>query len=372
MGVTWLVLRFRCYAANPEALPDLRQLLDKYHQRVTKGIAKDVEDMAVDRPLYLDTKVASRTFNTLDGDHDMDKFLAAIPGFYSSAKVKRNEHIFEGLNSKQLPQSVISFLDRSLSSDLLDDADKQERIKKCLKAVNSDPLLLQCTFKQALLSASYSTVFKCVDFIHLSLAQSEFKLHDKESDADRWVREYARCVVAIAINRISDYDDKWTAIVQRHLGLPNSHMKKWRSQGDSVRLYNLIYLIRKWDLERLTVEGDFGPGTVLNKSMMEACRLEVANAAPEVQHEFCVLWNKLTSVAQGRVRASRAKRLNTVHILSAIRNVFIPLHGGEEFLPATPIDNDDQFLQLARLYPVCDEFVDGNQGYGHFHNGVRN
>ena len=376
MGVIWLGLQFRCYAANPGARPDLRQLLDKYYQRITKGITKDVEDMAVDSldpPLYLDTKVASRTFNTLDGDHDMDKFLAAIPGFYSSAKVKRDGHIFEGLNSKQLPHSVISFLDRSLSSDLLEDADKQEHIKNCLKAINSDPLLLECTFRQALLSASHSTVFKCVDFVHLSLAQSW--VHDKESDADRWVREYARCVVAIAINRISDYDDKWISIVQRHLGLPKSRIKRWRSQGDSVRLCNLIHLIRKLEPSQLNVKGDFEPGTVLNNSIIEACRLKVENAAPELRHEFCALWNGLVDVAKGRVPAPLATRLNTIHILSVIRNVFISLHGGVKFLPAayrTPVD-DHQFLQSAPFYPACaGANYHENQEYVHFHNGVRN
>ena len=354
MGVIWLGLLLRYSAAscsqNPETFPDIRPSLYKYYQRITKGITKEVEDMAQSHASHLDTSVISGTFNTLDDDLDMEQFLAAIPGFYNSDKVNRDLHNFERLNSKQLPASIISFLDHSLSSDVLSESSKQERIENCLKAINSDSLLLECTFRQALLSTSHSTVFKCIDFVHLTLAQS----HD--NDTKPRVRQYAQCVVAVAINRISDYDDKWTAIIQRHLGLPESRMNAYRSQSESVRLCNLIYLIRQFKLNpaRLRERGDFGPEGVWHNSLTEARRLKVASAAPELQQEFCTLWNELVDVAQCRVHVNEAARLNIIHILSVIRDVFIPLHGGVEFPPvAYRTPTNDNLLASARFYPVC-------------------
>ncbi|KAI0252041.1 hypothetical protein BJV78DRAFT_1282034 [Lactifluus subvellereus] len=344
MCVIWLKLRRRYYAAlrspRPETVPDIRQSLYECYQRITKGITKGVEDMA-HRSLDLDTSVVSRTFKTLDGDHDMDQFLAGIPGFYSSAKVIRDPHIFERLNSKQLPDSVISFLDHSLSSNLLTAKDKVDRIKNCVEAINSDPLLLQCTFRQAL-SFVNSIVFEYLDFV--KFAQSQV------TNADPWTRDYARCIVAVAINRIPDYHHNcWTSIVQDHLGFANV------PDADSVRLRNLIRLIGQLKTSQLNVMGGFEPGRVWHNSMTEARRLEVENATPEHQHEFCALWNELARVAQRLEPAPPAARLNTMHILSVIRNVFIPLHGGVGFLPDEyhrPRD-DNHLLESAQFYHVC-------------------
>ena len=347
MGVIWLGLQLRYYAVlrgpSPETLPSIRQSLYECYQRITKGITKEVEDMA-HRSLYLDTSVFLRTFNTLDGDHDMDQFLAGIPGFYSSAKVERNLPNFERLNSGQLPDSVISFLDHSLSSELLSGPSKQERIKNCLKAINSDPLLLQCTFRRALSSVN-SIVFKCADFITLAQAQV--------TSADPWTKDYARCIVAVAINRISDYDDKWAAIIQDYLGLALAK-EEYQSEAESVRLCNLIHLLRQVKMSQLNVRGYFEPGRVWHNSLTQARELDVAKAAQGRRNEFCALWNELANVAQGRVQP-RAARLNTMHILSIIRNVFIPLHGGTDFPPVEyrTHRDDSHLLESAQFYLVC-------------------
>ncbi|KAI0252052.1 hypothetical protein BJV78DRAFT_1361193 [Lactifluus subvellereus] len=349
MGVIWLGLRRRYYAAwrgparGPEGGEDIvsniQKSLDECYQRITKGITRGVEDMA-NSSSYLDTSVVSRTFETLDGDHDMDQFLAGIPGFYKSAKVERVSDIFEQLNSGHLPNLVISFLDHSLSSNLLTAEDKVDRIKNCVKAINSDPLLLQCTFRHALSSVN-SILFEYLDFV--KFAQSQV------INANLWIKDYARCIVAVAINRISDYHHNyWTAIIQDHLGFVNM------PDADSVRLRNLIHLITQLKASQLNATGGFEPGGVWHNSMMEACRLEVVNAAPEHQHEFCALWNELARVAQSQEPA--ASRLNTIHILSVIRNVYIPLHEGAEFPPYEyhgPSD-DNRLLASAPSYRVCD------------------
>jgi hypothetical protein len=207
-------------------------------------------------------------------------------------------------------------------------------------------------------------VFKCADFITLAQAQV--------TSADPWTKDYARCIVAVAISRISDYDGKWAAIIQDHLGLALAK-EEYQSEAESVRLRNLIHLLRQLKASQLNVRGYFEPGRVWHNSLTQARELDVAKAAQGCRNEFCALWNELADVAQGRVQAPGAARLNTMHILSVIRNVFISLHGGVEFPAAahrTPID-DHQFLQSAPFYPCPGANYHENQEYVHSHNGVR-
>lgn len=347
-GILWLALRLFhyitsrwnvCRAAAPWAL----KLAVDFRQRMLRGLMKEVEDLSQTRSSHLDTPAISRMFGSLDGeDHDLEQFLAGIPGFYGSTQVKRDEQVLEHLNGEKLPTAIVSFMNRSLFSNSPPKPAEQGRIAICLNAITADPLLLQCTFRQTLQSMD-SNIFRCVDFVHLALAQS----HSKE-DANPWVKHYARCTVAVAINRIHDYNDNWTGIVQRHLGLPKSLLKKYRAQGDSVRLSNLTHLIRELTTSYFNNRDQFEPGKVWRNVLVETCKLRTTNIAPEVQHEFCLQWNGLVDVVSGPTRF-RSGSSNAIQILSLIRAIHFALHGD---VPTASANNHDG-APTASLYPRC-------------------
>ncbi len=61
-------------------------------------------------------------------------------------------------------------------------------------------------------------VFECADFVLLALTQLQY------NNTDAWVKDYAQCIVAVAIKRIHNYDNDWSHwidIARRYLGVVN-------------------------------------------------------------------------------------------------------------------------------------------------------
>ncbi|KAI0247240.1 hypothetical protein BJV78DRAFT_1380586, partial [Lactifluus subvellereus] len=231
-GIPWLTLNLIYRATERLEFISFRarlRILDVarvFYRHMFIGTIKEVEDVAQTRALELDTPAISRTFDSLDGIQDMVQFLDNIPGFYGSAQVEKDAQVLEYLNSIQLPGAIVTFMDQSWSSDLLTDSEKKGRIAICLKALNADPLLLQCTFRQ-ILQSMRSSVFECVDFVLGAESHSD--------DSDPWTRHYARCIVAVAINRVQGFDNNWPNIIRRRLGSLQLPWDKYFSRGDSVK-----------------------------------------------------------------------------------------------------------------------------------------
>jgi len=350
MSFISLVFGFRyfttlCYS-GPEVAEGIRKSFRSYYQRISRDMTEEAENLAYAHSSYLDTSILLRTFNSLDGDRDMAQFLAGIPGFYTSSRVKRDEHTFEQLNSKQLPSSIVPFMDHILSSNLLDETAKHKQIENCLRAITADPLLLQCTFQRALLATSDSNMFECADFVRLALAQSQ------SNNTDAWVKDYAQCIVAIAINRVRNYDNDWTDIVRHYLGIEAN-----QRPGNSIRLRNLTYLTRHLKESRLKDSDQFERGRVWHNALIEARKLQVADIAPELRNEFCTLWNELVGVAHDQVQASRMKQSNATRILSLLRTVYIPLHTRTNSALHLTASTDDHSLtlQMGYMYCLCSE-----------------
>ncbi len=118
-----------------------------HYSRTLRDWVADVDDLARKHSSFLDTSVVSRLFNSLDGHQDMEHFLFSIPGFYRSIEAKKEAPVLEKLNGMRLAPAISSFMNHSLSSDLLTRSEKVERITIFLGAIAADPLLLQCTFR---------------------------------------------------------------------------------------------------------------------------------------------------------------------------------------------------------------------------------
>ncbi|KAI0252042.1 hypothetical protein BJV78DRAFT_1311137 [Lactifluus subvellereus] len=299
------------------------------HRWTLRNMAKDVEDLARTHSSVLDTSVILQTFDSLDGDKDMERFLTCIPGFYCSSDVKKDVPTLEKFNGKRFPPAIVSFMNRSLSSELLTEAQKERRIAICGRAITADPLILQCTFRQVL-QIPGSLIFNNLDFVRL--AQSQVT----NNDADPWVKDYARCIVAIAINRVHDYNNHWAVMVRHPLGLSQVRLMEYGRQGDyhSVQLRNLICTTQLLMASQLKDSDQFDRGGVWHNVLMEIRKLEILQTEDELQHKFCDLWNELMATASDQ-RVSQM-RSNAMHILSVIHNLYIPVHRGPESTPFGP------------------------------------
>lgn len=334
-----------CFS-GPEVVGDIRESFRSYYRRIPRDMAEEAVTLA-HASSYLDTFILVRTFNSLDSDRDMAQFLAGLPGFYASSRARTHGPTFERLNSKQLPSSIVPFMDHILSSNQLNETIKCQHIKTCLEAITAHPSLLQCTFHQALLTPPDANIFRCADFV--SLAHSQF------NNTDKWVKGYAQCIVAVAVNRVLDYNSDWADIIGRYLD-----MEANEQQANSIRLRNLTHLTRHLKGSHLKYSDQFRSGGVWNSALNEAAQnLEVVDIAPEQRNEFCALWNELVDVVQDQEQASPT-RLNARRILSLLCTVHGHLHDTRTHTPPhrTPSIGAHSLTDQGNMFRPCSEPTD--------------
>ncbi|KAI9449380.1 hypothetical protein BJY52DRAFT_1307754 [Lactarius psammicola] len=282
----------------------------------------------------LDARAVSWLINFLTHEQELELFIIGIPGFYSSTQVENPAQVLRDANSDTIPKAIVALVNHSLSSDLVSDTTRQKRATVSLKAMQTDPYLLQRTFYHALCSTK-SAIFNSLTF---------FPLADQYADGeDPNIRSLARCIVAIAINHREGYnsDWRWAGIVQRRLD--------W--QRDSVKLRNLVRLA--WELYS-THPGSGSPSPeIFRNSLHVARRLNVEAAALELRHEFCNLWNWLVAALRGWPEHPTF-RSNVMLILSSIHPIFVPLHQNTESQPsALSSSTSDPGLLDPSSYPQC-------------------
>ena len=283
--------------------------------------ALEVEKVADTYSSTLDVGAISWLLSSLGQDQEFEQFLAGIPGFYRSKRVEHPAQVLQALNTNGLPRAIISFMDRSLSSDLVSGITEQRRIRVALKAMETDAYLLQRTFYHALCAVD-SAVFQCVEFVHLADVCTD------DGDAD--VCFLAKCVVAVAISRLGDHgiDDRWSGIIQRRLNWSQSHPSEHRGQRDSIKLRNLVQIARELSSAHPDYDDPMAR-TIFHNTLSAARQLRVENASVQLQREFCELWNRLVGSMQDLHR-DPVVRSNAMRILCLTRALYISLHEGTE------------------------------------------
>jgi hypothetical protein len=79
--------------------------------------------------------VLNRTFNSLKGDHDLEEFFEAIPGFCNSKVVDCPLDILNRLGLDRLEEALLGFWDRTLSSNLVSEFVKKRRLSLCMQVI---------------------------------------------------------------------------------------------------------------------------------------------------------------------------------------------------------------------------------------------
>ncbi|KAH9023434.1 hypothetical protein EDB85DRAFT_2151125 [Lactarius pseudohatsudake] len=310
--------------------------------------ATEIEKLAETRTSALDSWAISSLLTSLSREQEMEQFLAGIPSFYRSTRVQNPTEVLRESNTDRLPQAILAFIDHSFSSDLVSDTTRRQRLNISLKAIQADSYLLQRTFYHAL-GFIDSAVFTCIDFVLLA------DQHANDDDPD--VRFLARCIVAVAINRLGDSyhtDGRWAGIIQRGLNWSEDNFAEYSEQRDSTRLRNLIQLARELNTAHPDCN-DPSARTIFGHTLCAVRRLEVDNAALGLRHEFCGLWNQLVASMHDQ-RRHTVVRSNAMFILSHIRTIYVTLHQGTEsrsFAFSAFSDDLDPALQKTSSYPRC-------------------
>ncbi|KAH9054800.1 hypothetical protein EDB87DRAFT_1795704, partial [Lactarius vividus] len=116
--------------------PVFRRSWGRYHELLLQGMHRTAEETALNSRSDIDARAFLWMFDSLDEDHELERFYSGLPGFRSSKVV---DDPLPGLTHWQkwkLFQPVTGLLDRTFSSDLLPAPVKKRRAMICAKAVD--------------------------------------------------------------------------------------------------------------------------------------------------------------------------------------------------------------------------------------------
>ena len=108
-----------------------------YLDLLRQGMQKTIEETALSTPSNIDADAFLWTFDSLDEDHELERFFSGVPGFRSSKVVEDPLPSLAEGGKDRLFMALIGLLNRTTSSDLLPEDVKSRRAMICKKAIAS-------------------------------------------------------------------------------------------------------------------------------------------------------------------------------------------------------------------------------------------
>jgi hypothetical protein len=317
----------------------LRALRDRYRGWILGGVEKAAEETASEQLSEIDARILRWTIDDLGDDDRMANFFEAIPGFFNSKLVKdlRSKLSDRHRLLERFWKALNGFLDRTLSSNSVIEYVKYIRLDIGMGAMNTITI------------PDVSSIPKDILFEHWDQAPQNVAMGHA---VERWcasknkdVAQYAQCIATriLAAASVQERDDRWIELATRVLGLSEGNVRHYIAHGnDSVSLAILISVAHRH------IRSDFYDWGLLS-TLYE---LNIHDTLPELQHDFCMLWNECVEEATGQPHDSFP-----VGILRLTRFLYIRLHQGTRAAPTYFSDltpDFDHILYRSKSYPSCD------------------
>jgi hypothetical protein len=307
-----------------------------------RGMQKTAEETALTSPSEIDTRAFMWTFDCLDEDHELERFFSGLPGFRSSTLVGDPLPSLTEEEKCKLHEGLRGLVDCTFSSDLLPAPVKTRRAMICAKAIDPEHIPYAfSTLDMILVRYQYSGP--------LATAIAKI-LRGWRNSMNEDNTLHAQVIIHEIIARMQPRDDSWYTIVSNELGFSEAVLRDYATHGDSLKLAILIHVVRQQfiNFRKGCPYWQHGRYTAL---LQEASKFNVQDTSPELQHEFCALWNHIIGKAQDDNNWRMSFR-----ILGPIRNMYLALHQDTDSGPvrfsASTGDWDD-VLSDPTSYPVC-------------------
>ena len=318
-------------------------------------LSRSAEKFAIKQNPDIDHSSLLWTFESLDEDTDLEKFFEGLPRLCDSetGKTLNLQDGFIGRNEEKLSNALIGLMNRTLSSNMVTEFVKQRRMIIFTKVVGSTTLLGPWFYLRRILFKNWYRFLGCIEF---GLFVQKKKIPDKVAYF------HAQCVAALTVSIVRDRDERWFQLASGLLNVSKTLLHKYIAHGDNILLANVIFIIRQ------TVRSYSGSAEHLREDILRAssrtletvCKLDIQGTFPELQHEFCGLWNQLVDTARCDQPAHHA--LVSRRTLKNIRKLYIALHESSG-TPPTPLytttDDRDPVLDDPMSYPKCK--IDGHR-----------
>ena len=311
-----------------------RDLSQHYSDKMLGGVWKAAEDAALEQSPEIDLGILDWTIGALGEDDTLEKFYEAIPGFLNSQMVDLRRPLPDTVLSKFV-DSLKGYCDRTLSSNSVTGEVKIRRLVIGTNATAEicDPADVNELFFQ-FLRARVDQLPQSIQIAHILAPLCTCRDPDVCLDA--------RQKVARILLSVRERDDRWIVLAKNRFGLPEHVLRNHIARGDnSVLLSILIHVARQ------VLDNDASNLELLSS----LTRFDMRNTLPELQNEFCALWNE--TILKARKRGIRSY---PVLVLRQIRHAYIAIHQGTDVAPiAFNASNkyQDPILYDPSTYPVC-------------------
>jgi hypothetical protein len=272
----------------------------------------------------------------LRSDDDLEQFFEAIPGFCASEIVDNPRRSLDILGLQRLAEALVEFWNRTLSSDRVSESVKGRRLIICMRVIEATDLSIAVPQILHLFSGNLRGGLRMVE-----IGQS---LPRNGSAAS-----LARGIVASIISINDEHDERWFTLAMDELGISRDVLRRYVDHGDSVLLANLIHITRQFFHSLIQRDLD-----LTRKSLTvlpSLSKFDILNTLPELQHDFCALWNEIVQLA----RSSGTDNNPFIDILVEIRDLYVALHGTDValqyFFASAP--RYDDLLRQPASYPLC-------------------
>jgi hypothetical protein len=330
---------FNCF--SEKTWDHFGHLKDDYGRRFSHRIEEAAEESALRSSAQIDSSILLWALQSSDGDHELERFFSSIPDFCGSRVLDDPMAAFKTQNGEKMADALIGLLARTLSSHAVPRSTKQRRIMTCNRAMAKASLPINRRTLGRVLYKDWSGLLNSVEF-GLLLRNASY--------SDEFAKYYSECVVSVIIATVQEHDDRWFELATSQLRMSRTTLENYLAHGDSMLLANCIFISRR-TFEAYDKHGWNCDVYSWSKTLESVSRFNVQDTLPELQHEFCDMWNELV-----RNTGDRRSRNLPIYILKHIRNVYFELHRGTiafptAFTDATP--NNDSILLFPSSYPSC-------------------
>ena len=314
------------------------------------NISKTAEEFAFRLKPNIDYCSLLWIFQSSVEDTDLEKFFEALPRLCDSETGKELE-LKQGFiirHKKRLSDALIGLMNRTLSSNLIPDFTKQRRMILCTRVIDSTSLLEPRWILRCVLLGDWYHFIGCFDFVLF--------VQNWKGITDRATSFFAQCVATLTISIVPDRDERWFQLASGILNVSRSLLHKYIAHGDSILLANVIFVVRR-TVQTYSGSKEHRRSDILDASsrtLETVCKLKIGDTLPELQHEFCDLWNCLVDTAQTDPRPLHSFVCKMT--LKNIRKLYLALHDKSVTHPTaiySMTDDRDPVLDDPMSYPRC-------------------
>jgi hypothetical protein len=165
----------------------------------------------------------------------------------------------------------------------------------------------------------------------------------------------AQCVAALTISNAQQQDDRWFQLASDLLNMSKVALQIYIASGDNVSLASVIFIARR-SVQTYSGSVDRHRNDILkvsSRTLETVCKINVRGTLPDLQQEFCDLWNQLVFAAQTEQRPHHVSVCTMT--LKNIRKLYKDLHEGHgaTLTPFYAATDDQDVLDDPISYPTC-------------------